>query len=61
MPDQINPKDEDVKRALKEGLKEWLDEQFATLGKWTVGGLLAAALVGLVYLALIGAGWHKGP
>lgn len=47
------------KQAVKEALREWLDDQFASFGKWTFTGLLAAAFVGLVYLALTGAGWHK--
>lgn len=47
------------KAAVKEALKEWLDEQFATFGKWTFTGLLAAAFAGGVYLAMAGAGWHK--
>jgi hypothetical protein len=52
--------DKDVqKEAVKEALKEWLNEQFASFGKWTFMGLLAAAFVGLVYLALTGQGWHK--
>jgi len=45
---------------VKEAIQEWLDVQFATLGKWTAGGLMAAAVGGLAYLALIGAGWHQG-
>jgi hypothetical protein len=48
-----------VKDALKEGLHEWLDEKFAAFGKWSLGGLAAAGLAGLVYLAMTGAGWHK--
>lgn len=52
--------DKDVqKQALKEALKEWLDDMFATFGKWTAAGLMAAAFAGCVYLALIGAGWKK--
>lgn len=52
--------DKDVlKAALKEGLREWLDEKFMLFGKWSAGGLLAAVLAGAVYLAMIGAGWHK--
>lgn len=47
------------KEALKEGIKEWMNEQFAMFGKFTLGGLLIAAFVGLVYLSMIGAGWHK--
>ena len=47
------------KAALKEALKEWLDDQFAALGKWTFGGLMAAGFAGAVYLALRGQGWSK--
>lgn len=47
------------KQAVKEALKEWLNDQFAAFGKWTFTGLMAAALAGLVYLALTGQGWHK--
>lgn len=55
----IDPKDDAMKQALKEGLKEWLDEMFSTFGRWSLMGLGAAGLAGVVYLALIGAGWHK--
>lgn len=47
------------KDAVKEALKEWLDEAFATFGRWTFMGLLAAAFTGAVYLALKGQGWPK--
>lgn len=47
------------KQAVKEALREWLNDQFAAFGRWTFYGLTAAAFVGLVYLALLGAGWHK--
>jgi hypothetical protein len=51
------------KEAVKEALKEWLDDQFhescASFGKWAIKSILAAAFCGLVYLALIGFGWHK--
>ena len=63
-PKGLNPMpnlDPDEQRALvKEAIQEWLDVQFATLGKWTLTGILAAAFGGLVYLALTGAGWHQG-
>jgi hypothetical protein len=56
----MNGLDQDaLKAALKEGLREWLDEKFANFGKWSLGGLAAAAMAGLVYLAMSGAGWHK--
>lgn len=44
------------KEIVKEALKEWLDDQFAKFGRWTLTGLLAMALVGAVYLAI-----HGGP
>lgn len=47
------------KEALKEALKEWLDEQFATFGRWTFYGLMAMAFAGMVFLALKGQGWSK--
>ena len=56
---QFNPNDPSVKQALKEGVDEWLEAKFAQFGKWTLSGLAAAALAGLVYLALVGLGWHK--
>lgn len=56
---EFDPRDPRVKEALKEGINEWLDAKFAALGKWSVGALAAAALAGLVYLALAGLGWHK--
>jgi len=49
--------DKDVlKDAIKEGLREWLEEKFAQFGRWTLSGLMAAALAGMVYLALKGQG-----
>lgn len=56
---EFDPKDPNIKQAFKEGINEWLDGKFAQFGKWTLGGLAAAALAGLVYLALVGLGWHK--
>jgi len=47
------------KEVVKEALREWLDDAFATFGKWTFTGLMAAAFAGLVYLALKGQGWNK--
>jgi hypothetical protein len=47
------------KQAVKEALREWLNDQFAAFGRWTFYGLMSAAFAGLVYLALTGSGWHK--
>ena len=49
-----------VKDALKEGLKEWMDEKFTAVGKWTVRAALIVAFGGLVYFVLTLSGWH-GP
>lgn len=49
---------EGVKLALKEALKEWLDEKYAEIGKWTLHGLLAAGVVALAYFILTTNGWH---
>lgn len=47
------------KEAVKEALCEWLDKQFAILGKWTLRGLLSMGMAVLVYLYLTQNGWHK--
>jgi hypothetical protein len=47
------------KQAVKEALRDWLNDQFAAFGRWTFYGMASAAFAGLVYLALIGAGWTK--
>lgn len=48
-----------MKEAMKEAMKEWLDGMFEAFGKWTLGGLAAAGLIGVVYLALSSQGWHR--
>ncbi|WP_156396880.1 hypothetical protein [Noviherbaspirillum sp. Root189] len=47
------------KEILKEAISEWLDKQFATLGKWTLGGICSAGLAALVVWMLSTQGWHK--
>lgn len=51
---------EEIKAALQEALREWLEEKYAAFGKWSIHGLLAAGLVGLVWLILTSSGWHRG-
>jgi hypothetical protein len=50
-----------LKEAMKEAMSEWLDRMWqrgtSSLGKWVVCGVLAAALIGLVKLAIISQGW----
>jgi len=47
------------KEAVKEALQEWMDKQFATLGKWTFGGMASVAFAVMVYLYLAQHGWSK--
>jgi hypothetical protein len=47
------------KEILKEAINEWLDKQFAKLGKWTLGGICSAGLAALAYWILTSNGWHK--
>ena len=53
----IDPAAAATKDAVKEALKEWLDEKFLLVGKWTVNGVLAAGLAALVYVILMQQGW----
>jgi len=52
-------RDEQIKRALKEAMREWLDDKFAAFGKWSLASLGAAGLFALVYFILSLNGWHK--
>lgn len=49
----------DMKLAVKEALKEWLDDKFSQFGKWSLAGLGAAGLAALLYFILTAQGWHK--
>lgn len=46
------------KDALKEGLKEWLDEKVLVFGWWSLSGLAAAALVFFAWGILVSHGWE---
>lgn len=49
--------EETIKAALKEAIKEWLDDKFTTLGKWTAGSLGAVIVAAAVYFVLHVNGW----
>lgn len=40
---------EEQKSIVKEAIREWLDEKYTELGKWTLHGMLAAGLGALAY------------
>lgn len=48
-----------MKAAMKEALREWLDEKYATFGRFSLHGLAAAGLGAVAYFVLILNGWHK--
>lgn len=52
-----------MKLAVKEALKEWLDEKWTAFAgnftKWALGVLGAAILAALVYLILWANGWRQ--
>lgn len=49
----------DQREAVKEGIKEWMTENFTAFGRFTFYGLLIGAFGGMVYLVMVGLGWHK--
>jgi hypothetical protein len=51
---------EQTKAALKEALKEWLDDKFADVGRWTVGGFAAAATAAGCWAILRSHGYRVG-
>lgn len=50
-------KNDDVKEALKEALREWLDDKFMQFGKWSFFGLGALILSAVIYFILRTQGW----
>lgn len=51
---------QETKAAVKEAIKEWLDDQLATFGKWSAITLAGLALAALIYFILSMNGW-KAP
>jgi hypothetical protein len=49
---EFDMSDDEKKALMREVLRQWLDEQFALFGKWSLTGILSAAFIGAVYLAL---------
>ena len=53
----MKPNPEETKQAIKEGLQDWLNDKFSEFGKFSLRGILALMLVGLVYLWATSQGW----
>lgn len=54
----MSEQDEAMKAAVKEALREWLNEKFTQFGKWSLGSLAALGLAALVYFILAMNGWR---
>ncbi len=54
-----NLSEEDMKNALKKALKEWLDEKYAEVGRWSIHAIVVAALGALTFWILHQNGWTK--
>jgi hypothetical protein len=52
-----NHRREDIKDAMKEAMREWLDDKFAEVGRWGLKSLAALAIVALLWLILVTHGW----
>lgn len=48
---------EEKKEIIKEAITEWLDKKFAEFGKWTIRGLIALGLAGVIYILGQTSGW----
>ena len=38
------------KEAIKEGIREWMDDMYKIVGKWTIHGGIVALVAGLGYI-----------
>jgi hypothetical protein len=48
-----------IKEAMREAAKEWLDERYREVGKWSVRGIAAAAFAALAYFIATHGGFVK--
>lgn len=48
----------DQKAVMKQALKEWMDERYADVGRWTVRTLLAAGVISFVIWYIQVRGYH---
>ena len=49
---------DEMKRIVKEALKEWLDSKYAEFGRWSFYTVAAAGLTAVVYFILRSNGWR---
>lgn len=51
---------DDMKSAMKDAIKEWMDEKYAEFGRWSLHAILIAGLGALGYY-LVSHGGFKSP
>lgn len=51
--------DVDIKAALKEAIKEWMDDKVLLFGKWSLRTIAAGSIFALAYFILSVNGFHK--
>lgn len=50
---------EEMKKVVKQAIKEWMDKQFAEFGKWSMMTFAGLVFASLVYFVLKMNGWHQ--
>lgn len=54
----MSEKTSDEQKAIfKEAIQDWLDDKYATFGRWSFNGVLAAAIGALAYFLALKSGW----
>ena len=53
-----NNQKSDLKQLFKEAANEWLEDKFATFGRWAFISVLAMVFIGLIFFAMTMQGWH---
>ena len=51
--------EEEMKKAVQEGIETWLDKQLQTFGRWSLHSVMALVLAGLIYFMINIMGYHK--
>lgn len=51
--------EQDIKEALKEAIKEWMDDKVLQFGKWSLYTLACSGIFTLAYFILSVNGYHK--
>lgn len=50
---------EEFKEAVKEAVREWLDDQFAAFGRWTAIGIASGLFAVIFKIVFISGEWPK--